>query len=138
MSRIVRDLPTPYVPIIKTIISLIILRGPAGAGKTTVSEVLVEKIDKNDVCVLDLDITDSDDQSFNENLEDCLRYNSVIVIMFYGNSHTTDPMRWIVNFKDAGYNILSVILFCSKVMCFDRCIDDNYTGHILLIKKKIV
>src|SRR3982074_3205997 len=102
---------------------LIILRGPAGAGKTTVNEVLVEKIDKNDVCVLDLDITDSDEQRFNENLKDCLRYNNVIGMMFYGNSHTTDPMKWIVKFKDAGYNILSVILFCSKDKCFDRCIN---------------
>lgn len=115
---------------------LIILRWPAGSGKTTVSEALVDKIGESNSCVLDLDITHHDEQKFNQNLDKCLRYNNVLGMMFYGNSHTMDPAKWIVNFKDAGYNILSVILFCSKDVCIDRCKNDNTTGRHPVNKQK--
>jgi len=36
---------------------LIILRGPAGSGKTTVCEAIVHKLGEGNACVLDLDIT---------------------------------------------------------------------------------
>ena len=115
---------------------LIILRGPAGSGKTTVSMALRDKIGENDTYVLDLDVTHHDEHKFNRNLEDCLQHRNVIGEIFYGNSHTTNPTKWIVRFKDAGYNILSVILFCSKDICIDRCKNDNTTGRHPVNKQK--
>ncbi len=43
---------------------LIILRGPAGSGKTTVCETLVYKLGEGNTCVLDLDITYPDENLF--------------------------------------------------------------------------
>lgn len=113
-----------------------ILRGPAGSGKTTISEALVERIGKDDACILDLDITGTDEQKFNEKLEKCLSYDNAIGMMFYGNSHTTDPTKWIVRFKDNGFVILSVILLSSKDVCVDRCINDTNTGRHPINKEK--
>ena len=115
---------------------LIILRGPAGSGKTTVSMALRDKIGENDTYVLDLDVTHHDEHKFNRNLEDCLQHRNVIGEIFYGNSHTTNPTKWIVRFKDAGYNILSVILFCNKEVCIDRCKKDNTTRRHSVNREK--
>ncbi len=36
---------------------------------------------------------------FEKNLRNCLIFENVIGMMFYGNSHTTDPLRWITEFR---------------------------------------
>lgn len=56
--------------------------------------------------------------------------------MFYGNSHTTDPMGWISKFREHEYKILSVILHASKETCFERCRNDNNTGRDPINKQK--
>jgi hypothetical protein len=44
--------------------------------------------------------------------------------MFYGNSHTTDPDKWLGKFRNHDYRILSVILYANKELCFERCNSD--------------
>ena len=70
---------------------LIILRGPAGFGKSSVSISLIELVGKDNACILDLDITHPQEGKFNQNLEECLGSRTVVGMMFYGNSHTTAP-----------------------------------------------
>ena len=53
---------------------LIILRGPAGSGKTSVSRSITELVGKDNARILDLDITHPQEVKFNQNLEECLRY----------------------------------------------------------------
>lgn len=57
-------------------------------------------------------------------------------MMFYGNSHTTDPLKWITKFREKEYKILSVILYASKETCFKRCREDNNTGRHPVNKEK--
>ena len=67
---------------------LIILRGPAGSGKDTIDECLVEKLGGvNEACLLDLDITDPLEGQFIECLQKSLNYNHVIGMMFWGGMH---------------------------------------------------
>jgi hypothetical protein len=104
---------------------LIILRGPAGSGKTSVSRSITELVGKDNACILDLDITHPQEGKFNQNLEECLRYGTVVGMMFYGNSHTTDPDNWLCKFRNRDYRILSVILYANKELCFERCNSDR-------------
>ena len=104
---------------------LIILRGPAGSGKTSVSISITELVGKDNACILDLDIAHPQEGKFNQNLEECLRYRTVVGMMFYGNSHTTDPDNWLGKFRNRDYRILSVILYANKELCFGRCNSDR-------------
>jgi thymidylate kinase len=88
---------------------LFILRGPAGAGKTTICKDLMEKLGKDKTYPLDLDITLDRENEF-KRLDDALSYENVICMMFSGLDHTENPQQWIAKFKDKGYTILSVIL----------------------------
>ena len=63
---------------------LIILRGPAGAGKTTICKYLMEKLGKDKTYPLDLDITLDKENEFKKNLEEALSYENVIGMMFSG------------------------------------------------------
>ena len=65
-----------------------------GSGKTCVSASLIDLLGKN-ACILDLDITHPNEDKFNQKLKECLRYKTVIGMMFYGNSHTTNPSSWL-------------------------------------------
>jgi hypothetical protein len=103
---------------------LIILRGPAGSGKNSVSASLKELVGKDNACILDLDITYPDEDKFNRNLEECLRSKTVIGMMFYGNSHTTASVQWLSKFRSQDYRILSVILQATKELCLIRCKND--------------
>ena len=103
---------------------LIILRGPAGSGKTCVSASLIDLLGKDNGCILDLDITHPNEDKFNQNIKECLRYKTVIGMMFYGNSHTTNPLSWLSEFRNHDYRILSVILHATKEECFIRCKND--------------
>ena len=107
---------------------LIILRGPMGSGKTCVRTSLVDLLGKDNACILDLDITEQD--KFNQNLKECLRYETAIGEMFYGNSHTTNPDHWLSEFRNQDYRILSVILHATKELCFSRCKSDPGRPHI--------
>jgi len=71
-----------------------------------------------------LDITHPHEVNFNQNLEECLRYRTVVG-MFYGNCHTTDPAKWLGEFRSHDYRILSVILYANKEVCFERCNNDR-------------
>lgn len=61
--------------------SLIILRGPAGSGKTSVGEAMIQILGSNNSCILDLDITGNDEDKFQANLMDCLLSQNVIGMM---------------------------------------------------------
>ena len=115
---------------------LIILRGPMGSGKNSVSTSLIELVGKDNACILDLDIIHPQEDKFNQNLKECLRYNTVIGMMFYGNSHTTAPAHWLGEFRNHDYRILSVILYASKELCFERCKNDP--GRPSVNKQKVV
>ena len=65
------------------------------------------------------------EDKFNQNLEECLRYSTVVGMMFYGNSHTTDPDNWLGKFRNHDYRILPVILYAIKELCFERCNSDR-------------
>jgi hypothetical protein len=78
---------------------LIILRGPAGAGKTTVSNRLIQTLGKDKTYSLDLDITLDKESEFNENLNNALGYENVIGMMFWGLKHTETPQHGLPGLK---------------------------------------
>lgn len=53
--------------------SLIILRGPAGSGKTSVCNSIVQILGKRNSCKLDFDITYTQEDKFEKNLMNCPR-----------------------------------------------------------------
>lgn len=115
---------------------LIILRGPAGSGKTSVCDATTQIVGKEHSCKLDLDITYPQEDKFENNLRNCLSSENVIGMMFYGNSHTDDPTKWIGRFRENGYKILSIILCASKEICIKRCIEDSNTGRHPINKER--
>ena len=50
---------------------LIILRGPMGSGKSSLSTSLIELLGKDNACILDLDMTHPYEDKFNQNLKEC-------------------------------------------------------------------
>jgi shikimate kinase len=108
---------------------LIILRGPAGSGKDTIGKCLVKKLGGNKrAYVLDLDITDPLERQFIRDLQESLRYEHVIGMMFWGGTHTENPDSWIVNFKNRNYTILSVILNASLQTLIQR-VEERCYNH---------
>lgn len=100
---------------------LIILRGPAGSGKSEVYKGLKDKI-SIDSCFLNLDQTS---KTFESNLKEALESEYVIGEMFSGNGHTTNPETWIGGFKKKKYHITSFILKASVDICLQRCRNDK-------------
>ncbi|HJT47044.1 MAG TPA: hypothetical protein VJ729_02590 [Nitrososphaeraceae archaeon] len=105
---------------------LIILRGPAGAGKTTVSKCLIETLGSDKTFSLDLDITLDKENEFSDNLNKALGYENVVGMMFWGLEHTQAPQQWIDRFKDKGYVILSVILHANLETLVQRVKNRGY------------
>ena len=101
---------------------LIILRGPAGCGKSKVYEGLKNKLSIG-TCFLNLD--EINKEPFEKNIENALEYECVIGEMFYGNGHTTNPVSWIKRFNNKDYKIFSFILKASIETCLQRCRNDN-------------
>ena len=100
---------------------LIILRGPAGSGKDTIGKILVEKLGgDNQACLLDLDITDERETQFIKKLQESFNYKHVIGMLFWGGKHTENPNSWIIEFKNRGYTIVSVILNASLQILIQR------------------
>jgi shikimate kinase len=116
--------------------SLIILRGPAGSGKSTVCKYLRKELGTERTCSLDLDITGVNEDKFNDNLRNCLTFEYVIGMMFYGNSHNEQPQQWITKFKDRNYRILSVVLHANMDLSYDRCKNDNNPERHPINKQK--
>jgi thymidylate kinase len=98
---------------------LIILRGPKGSGKSSISESLIERLG-NGTYPLDIDITDEQEHLFEEHLREALFKEYVIGEIYSGKLHTSEPERWIKKFKDKDYTILSVILHTSLEECIKR------------------
>ena len=65
-----------------------------------------------------------------------MKFEYVIGIMFYGNSHTEQPQRWISKLKDRDYRILSVVLHASMDTCYERCKNDNNSERHPIDKQK--
>lgn len=105
---------------------LIILRGPAGSGKSEVCEGLKDRIKEHksiDSCFLNLDQTNP--EIFKSNMKEALECKYVIGEMFSGNGHTTNPEPWINRFKNKKYDIFSFILKASIDTCLQRCRNDK-------------
>jgi cytidylate kinase len=105
---------------------LIILRGPAGSGKSSVCCDLRKKIENEKsikICFLNLDQTDN--KTFEKNMKEALECDYVISEMFSGDGHTTNPETWLNRFKEKQYNIFSFILKASIETCLQRCINDK-------------
>jgi tRNA uridine 5-carbamoylmethylation protein Kti12 len=96
---------------------LIILRGPAGSGKSALRDSIRVRLGIANTAFLNLD--EITPQDFDCNLDESLKSEQVIGEMYSGNSHTTDP-HWIQRFKANNYTILSVILRCSLECCIQR------------------
>ena len=74
-----------------------------GSGKSTISQYLRQVLQDSEGLDLDLDANRE------VNLDNALGREYVVAEMYDGGSHTSDP-EWVAEFKDRGYNILSVIL----------------------------
>jgi broad-specificity NMP kinase len=100
---------------------LIILRGPPGSGKTTISRCLKNLLGNDKTYVLNLD----EIATFEDNLKEALHrnYQYVVGAMNHGNSHSEEPEGWIRKFKMKGSTILSVILHSSFNYCFEKTKD---------------
>ena len=111
---------------------LIILRGPAGSGKSTVSKGLKNKINIQkpiDSYLLNLD--EVREIVFESYMKEALEHECVIGEMYYGNYHTTKPETWINRFKEKNYDIFSFILKTSKETCHERCENDKNNDRII-------
>jgi thymidylate kinase len=86
---------------------LIILRGPMGSGKSAIGRYLNEVLE--DSILLDLDLNANGPV---QDINNALGKKIVLAELYHGNSHTTDP-KWIKEFQNRGYVILSVILNAS-------------------------
>jgi shikimate kinase len=86
---------------------LIILRGLMGSGKSTMADYLSQILQDSDRLDLDLN-ADGEVYRLNEVLD----RRNVIAEMYEGGSHTSNP-EWVTDFKERGYEILSVILDAS-------------------------
>lgn len=96
---------------------LVILRGPAGSGKSALRDSIRARLGITNTAFLNLD--EITPQLFDNNLDESLKSEYVVGEMFCGNSHTRDP-NWIQRFKVNNYTILSVILKCSLKCCIQR------------------
>jgi len=75
---------------------LIILRGPPGVGKTTVSRHIIKRLGPNKTDILYLDKI----EGFDLNVQKALDSEYVIGELFFGDSHTTRPEQWLNKFAD--------------------------------------
>jgi shikimate kinase len=108
---------------------LILLRGPAGVGKSAIRKHLRRQFERlfgvGRVCLLDLDQVNSD--RFEENMKQALTSTCVLGEMFYGNSHTTHPHSWMDRLK--GYQRVSFVLEASAQPCFRRIVHRYEDPH---------
>lgn len=97
---------------------LIVLRGPMGSGKSSISVYLKQRLGgDNNAFILDLDRTD---EEFERNLRTALTYTHVVGEMSNGISHTENPQEWIKKFIEKDTTILSVILLAKLETCIKR------------------
>jgi thymidylate kinase len=102
---------------------LIILRGPPGSGKTEVANCIMShlKVKRKDAL---LDLDEVIDYKFNENISRVSKHDIIIGEMHYGDSHTTEPRKWIEKFEKK-YKILSVVLSVGFEDCVKRAVGRN-------------
>lgn len=92
---------------------LIVIRGPTGVGKTTIANALIAKLGQGYLLKLDESSTDI----FQAYLTCSMKYENVVAELFFGNSHTTDPLGWLDHFPSERYERLSVLLTASLEDC---------------------
>lgn len=104
----------------------ILLRGPAGSGKSIVSISLKNKIqNEKSINSYLLKLDEINKNVFENYMMKALDYECIIGEMFHGNEHTTQPETWISRFKEKNSNIFSFILKATRETCLERCINDN-------------
>jgi hypothetical protein len=84
---------------------------------------------------LNLDITNPLEDDFITNLQESWKRPYVIGMMFSGDAKTENPDRWITNFKNRNYTILSVILNASLQTLIQR-VNERCHHHKSLLAKQ--
>jgi tRNA uridine 5-carbamoylmethylation protein Kti12 len=117
---------------------LIILRGPAAAGKTSIKNNLLRRLGE-DAAFLHLDIIESRDNplstaNFQKMYANALKHKNVVGEMYFGDSHTTDP-KWLDEFRKRGYCIVSIVLGVSFDTSYQRWKADPTRNHDEDIRK---
>src|SRR5438132_4233013 len=110
----------------------VILRGPAAAGKSTISKALIRRLG-SDAAYLHLDIIESEynpasTTQFRTSLTNALRHKYVVGEMFYGDSHTTNP-KWLEEFRKRAYCIVSIVLGVTFATSYERWNKDPSRNH---------
>jgi thymidylate kinase len=95
---------------------LIILRGPPGVGKTTVSRHIINRLGPKKAVILYLDEVRT--EKFELNVQQALSKEYVVGELFFGNSHTIRPEQWLSKFND--YYKISFILQIPFDTCYQR------------------
>ncbi len=93
---------------------LIILRGPPGVGKTTVSRHIINRLGPKKAVILYLDKI----EGFDLNVQQALSKEYVVGELFFGNSHTIRPEEWLSKFDN--YSKISFILQIPFDTCYQR------------------
>jgi len=103
----------------------IILRGPPGSGKTYLANYMMSHLNiRREDSLLNLD--EVRPYKFDENISRVLKHDIVIGEMHFGNSHTTEPRKWLEKFEKR-YKILSVVLIVGFEDCIKRAVGrDEY------------
>ena len=105
---------------------LIILRGPAGSGKSEVCCELRKKIEREkSIKSYFFNLDEICHEKFENYVKEALKSKYVIGEMFSGNGHTSNPKPWINKFTDKDYKIFSFILKVSLDTCLQRCRSDK-------------
>ena len=112
---------------------LIVIRGPTGVGKTTIANALIAKLGQGYLLKLDESSTDI----FQAYLTCSMKYENVVAELFFGNSHTTDPLGWLDHFPSERYERLSVLLTASLEDCLSGVIRRKVPSHWTLSLDRI-
>jgi hypothetical protein len=107
---------------------MIILRGVPGSGKTQIALSIVRKLSDEGVRKdLGAFAPDNEQPQFEALIEDALNYRYVVVELYSGKKHSSEPLLWLGKFKEM-YVIRSFVLSVSEQKGFSRCSEPRHTS----------
>ena len=79
------------------------MRGPAGAGKSSVKNKLINIISDQNIfkSYSKFNLDQVEESKFDQNMKQALETEIVIGEMFSGDQHTTNPETWIPRFQES-------------------------------------
>jgi hypothetical protein len=92
----------------------IIVRVPPGIGKSKIFEYLISKLEVTNAHYFSLD----KQEGFDQNIQTALTKDLIVGEMFFGDSYTTRPEKWLNKFNE--YCKVSFILYVSFDTCYRR------------------